>query len=154
MMQMLNKTCTKCKKEYPATTENFYVDKRHKDGLCSECRTCHYKYRRTEKSKEQHQKYHKEHYRTIKGYLWRVFNNMKQRCTDPRHFNYRRYGGRGIRILFESVEEFIDYVVNDLGYDTYNKIKGLQIDRIDNDGHYEKGNIRFVTAKENSNNRG
>ena len=41
------------------------------------------------------------------------------------------------------------YVIDELRVDP----RGLQIDRIDNDGHYEKGNIRFVTCVENNNNR-
>ncbi|KKK51461.1 hypothetical protein LCGC14_3114730 [marine sediment metagenome] len=79
---------------------------------------------------------------------------MNQRCSDPKAHNYNRYGGRGIKCLFKSLDTFRDYVMNGSGYDTIEKLKGLQIDRIDNNGHYEKGNIRFVTAKENSNNRG
>lgn len=35
---MKTKTCTKCKKEYPATTEYFYKSAR--DGLISRCRAC------------------------------------------------------------------------------------------------------------------
>jgi len=75
---------------------------------------------------------------------------MKQRCTNKNAHNYNRYGGRGIKQKFDSSEKFIEYVLNILQIDP----RGLQIDRIDNDRHYEPGNIRFVTAKENCNNRG
>jgi hypothetical protein len=30
---------------------------------------------------------------------------------------------------------------------------GMQLDRIDNDGHYEKGNVRWATLQEQTNNR-
>lgn len=63
--------------------------------------------------------------------------------------NYNRYGGRGIRCKFNSFEEFFCYIVNTLEIDP----RGLQIDRVNNNGHYEIDNIRFVTAKENCNNR-
>lgn len=43
----------------------------------------------------------------------------------------------------------MNYVVDILKVDP----RGFDIDRIDNNGHYEKGNIRFVTHKENCNNR-
>ena len=41
-----------------------------------------------------------------------------------------------------SMNEFIEHILND-----------LQIERIDNSGHYEKGNIKLTTAKEQANNR-
>lgn len=86
---------------------------------------------------------------TINGHLRRTFNSMKRRCNNPNIHNYSRYGGRGIRNKFKSADEFVDYVINELRVDP----RGLQIDRIDNNGHYEKGNIRFVTAEVNTNNR-
>jgi hypothetical protein len=35
------KQCSKCKNEYPSTTNYFYQDKRSKDGLRPECIPCH-----------------------------------------------------------------------------------------------------------------
>ena len=155
------KQCTKCKIEYPATTEFFYADKRCKDGLYSWCSVCHknttLKYQQTDKGKKTRLKYNqskkgktiqRRYFNTVGGHLRQVFSAMKRRCNNPNHWNYNRYGGRGIELRFTS-NEFVDYVVNVL---KVNPI-GLQIDRIDNDGHYEVGNIRFVTAKENCNNR-
>ena len=78
-----------------------------------------------------------------------MFNHINQRCNNPAIHNYSRYGGRGITNNFKSSDEFIDYIVYDLKVDP----RGLQIDRINNDGHYGEGNIRFVAAKENNNNR-
>lgn len=118
------------------------------------------KYQRSDKGKAVAAKYYQEHkieaveyqrkYRqTLKGYLRNCFGSMKQRCNNLKNKSYKNYGGRGIRCLFKSSQEFVDYVVNELKVDP----RGLQIDRIDNDGHYEPGNIRFVTCKVNNNNR-
>lgn len=85
---------------------------------------------------------------TINGHLRCIYQDIRQRCNNPKRNNYSRYGGRGIGLLFTS-DEFVDYVVNTLLVDP----RGLQIDRIDNAGNYEAGNIRFVTAKENCQNR-
>ena len=130
------KKCTKCKKEYPAIAEYFTAEKRNKNKLRSWCRQCC-------------NKAEKERQNTINGHLRHIYNNIKTRCGNPIVHNYSRYGGRGIKNKFESANEFVDYVVNNLKVNP----KGLQIDRIDNNGHYEKGNIRFVTCKENNNNR-
>jgi len=144
----LVKTCTKCDTEYPATVEYFHRDKKTKDGLYPSCKKCKIKYN------QQHRKDKKEydwHYRqTLNGRLRIVYKNMKQRCQNPKNKDYYCYGGRGIRVLFKSVDDFVDYVANDLKVDP----RGLTIDRIDNDGHYEKGNIRFVTQAENNKNKG
>lgn len=44
---------------------------------------------------------------------------------------------------------YIPYIINELQVDPRN----LTIDRINNDGHYERGNIRFVSYSENLKNR-
>lgn len=144
------KTCTKCKKEQPATLKHFALSKYSNDGFYSWCRGCYREAQR--KWSKQHPNYNKEYYqryyKTIKGYLRCIFNAINRRCNNVKAKDYARYGGRGIKNKFTS-DEFIDYVSNILQIDP----RGLQIDRIDNNGHYEKGNIRFVTAKVNCNNR-
>lgn len=65
----------------------------------------------------------------------------KARCTNPDHHAYRLYGGRGIEFRFTSFEEFYA----ELGP---KPSSGHSVDRIDNDGHYEQGNVRWATQKE------
>lgn len=96
----------------------------------------------------------KKYCHTLKGYLARLYNNINQRCHNTKQKSYENYGGRGIQNKFESVNEFINYIVDHLGYNRLEKIKGLQIDRINNNGNYEPGNIQFVTQTENLRNRG
>ncbi len=91
-----------------------------------------------------------KYYATIEGHLQRVFGNIKARCNDPEHKSYKNYGGRGIRVCFESLDDFRGYVMDELCVDP----RGLQIDRIDNGGNYERGNIRFITHRENQQNKG
>ena len=93
-----------------------------------------------------------EYYKIFNRYLRRIYSGMKRRCNYPKMCNYHRYGGRGIKCLFKSADEFVDYVTGTLGIKYMSQIEGLQIDRINNDGNYEPGNIRFVTPKVNSNN--
>lgn len=76
---------------------------------------------------------------------WRA---MRERCTNPNHEHWDRYGGRGIRVHdpWNAYETFL----RDMGY----KPSPLhQLDRIDNNGNYEPGNVRWATRKENGRNR-
>ena len=144
------KTCTKCEEEYPATLECFYPAKKAKSNLSSWCRKCdrlrvklyskHHP-RRSEARKAYQKEYHKKYYSTVSGYLRHMFHNINFRCSNLQDRHYKNYGGRGIKNLFESANKFIDYVTDTLQINPC----GLQVHRIDNNGHYEKGNIEFVT---------
>lgn len=100
------------------------------------------RYRKENKDKEKQR--HKQYYYTIKGYLAILFRSIKQRCDNPKRRDYKYYGGRGIKCLFKSLNDFRDYVINELQIDP----RKLQIHRIDNMGHYESENIEFLTTKE------
>ena len=82
--------------------------------------------------------------------LYRVFHGMKQRCYDKSNIVYKYYGGRGIDICEEWLENPIAFVQWGLSNGWK---KGLQIDRIDNDKGYSPENCRFVSPKENLENR-
>ncbi len=150
---MKTKICTECKTELPATGEYFHADKYLKSGLRSRCKECCIKYQKeyqcTAKGRVIHGQASHKYQQTIKGHLRQVYKDIKRRCSNLKCKDYKNYGGRGIKNLFKSSDEFVDYVVNKLRINLCN----LQIDRIDNDGNYEPGNIRFVTCKENCNNR-
>lgn len=72
---------------------------------------------------------------------------MHDRCYNPKNKRFDRYGGRGITVC--EAWFVLDNFIADMG----DKPVGLQIDRIDNDGNYEPSNCRWVTPKENANNR-
>lgn len=78
------------------------------------------------------------------------YDAMVQRCTNPKSDVYRNYGARGIELRFDSREHFIRWMLETLPHATY---EGVQIDRKDNDGHYEPGNLRLVTQAGNLRNK-
>lgn len=76
--------------------------------------------------------------------------SMKARCYDPHNQAYKNYGGRGIKICDEWLYNFENYYY----WCINNGFKQeLELDRTNNDGNYEPSNCRFVTRKENVNNR-
>jgi hypothetical protein len=82
--------------------------------------------------------------------LYRVWTGMKARCYDPNHNRSHRYMSKGIVVCDvwkNSFATFEKWAIEN-GYG-----RGLQIDRINNDGNYEPSNCRFVTIAENCNNR-
>lgn len=81
--------------------------------------------------------------------LYSAYYGIKSRCFNPDNKAYHRYGGRGITCCKEWVDSykvFETYILS-IGWKV-----GLQIDRIDNNGHYEPGNVRCVSATENCRN--
>lgn len=68
---------------------------------------------------------------------------MKQRCLNPKHKFYRLYGGRGITICDRWLSDFQNFLA-DMGL----RPAGLTLDRWDTNGHYEPGNCRWATRKE------
>lgn len=80
--------------------------------------------------------------------LYHAWLSMRQRCNNPRHKRYADYGGRGIGICkeWDSFPQFLLDVGEKPG-------PGYSIDRIDNDGNYEPGNIRWATYSQQSLNR-
>ena len=76
----------------------------------------------------------------------RAYSNAKNRATNPKYRAYHRYGGRGIEFRFENYEDFLDCV----GRRPSDK---HSLDRINNDGHYERGNLRWATQTEQVRNR-
>jgi hypothetical protein len=78
--------------------------------------------------------------------LYSIWRGIKQRCLNNNSNVYKYYGGRGIKICDEwlnSPKLFIDWCISN-GWK-----KGLQIDRIDNNGNYKPINCRFVTPRKN-----
>jgi hypothetical protein len=77
-----------------------------------------------------------------------AWNNMRRRCQDPENPNYRSYGARGISVCdrWQIFENFLA----DMGE---RPARGLELDRIDNDGNYEPGNCRWATRMQQAENK-
>jgi hypothetical protein len=120
--------CVECKTSKWISYDNI------KSGKSTRCKTCYANSR-----KEVPTEY---------KWLEKRYTAAKQRCTNPKERNYPRYGGRGIEFKFSSAIEYINYAIKLPGFS-----KDLDIDRINNDGHYEAGNLRWVTRSENNFNK-
>lgn len=74
------------------------------------------------------------------------YATAKNRCSNLNNHRWEWYGGRGIQFKFQSFEEFFAAVGKKPGSE-------YSIDRINNDGHYEPGNVRWATKKEQAKNQ-
>lgn len=80
---------------------------------------------------------------------YRAWQQMRQRCSNRRHVEWRNYGGRGICVCKEWDQSFQAF------YEHVGPRPSSQhsLDRIDNDGNYEPGNVRWATASEQRRNQ-
>jgi len=80
--------------------------------------------------------------------LYQTWQGMKARCLNPNNPHYANYGGRGIKICDEWINNFNQFVA-----DMKDKPHGYSIDRIDNNGDYKPSNCKWSTKKEQQRNR-
>lgn len=82
--------------------------------------------------------------------IFKIFQGMKQRCYNPNTYKYKIYGGRGISICDEWLNNFKSFYNWSIENGYRNN---FSIDRIDVNGNYEPSNCRWVDNKAQSNNR-
>jgi hypothetical protein len=80
--------------------------------------------------------------------LYRAWVNMRNRCRNPQNPSYPYYGGRGITIT-PAWDEFIAFSTAVGPHPG----AGWTLDRINNDGNYEPGNVRWATRAQQTRNR-
>lgn len=82
--------------------------------------------------------------------LYSIWQNMKQRCTNPKATEYANYGGRGITVCAEWLHDFKAF--EDWAY-SHGYREYLTIDRVDNNKGYSPDNCRCVTMEDQARNR-
>lgn len=85
---------------------------------------------------------------THRSKFYSVWSGMIKRCTDENNKSYIYYGGRGIAVCDEWMD--FDKFYDDM-FPSYSP--ELRLDRVNNEGGYEKSNCRWVNHIENCRNR-
>lgn len=78
---------------------------------------------------------------------WQSWRAMKSRCLNFQSKDFKRWGGRGIKIC----DEWMDF--NNFYSDMGDRPEGTTLDRIDVNGNYEASNCRWATPKQQQNNK-
>ena len=75
----------------------------------------------------------------------KVYKGMRERCNNPNHIGYHLYGGRGIQVIISRID-FIEWYLERVT----DEMVRPNVDRINNDGHYEISNIQLIPARQNA----
>lgn len=81
--------------------------------------------------------------------LYRVWTDMRARCSLITHQAFHHYGSRGIRVC----TEWQDFAVFHKWAIENGYTQGLSIERINVDGNYEPSNCKWATQKQQNNNK-
>jgi hypothetical protein len=147
----MDKECNKCSNVQPL--ENFWKNHRSKDGRHTICITCRKQYNRD--NADQKKAYARMYEKTKKGFLMRVYRNMKSRIHGIQKIKHHLYEGK--YLLPRSV--FYDWAYNSPEFDQlfadyeqsgYERKLAPSVDRIDSSRGYFISNMEWVTMSENS----
>ncbi|MHA1409232.1 MAG: hypothetical protein ACTSQY_02730 [Candidatus Odinarchaeia archaeon] len=141
----MKKICSKCKNEYPLTSEYWHINRSKMDGFCHYCKKCRKKRQQQGYQKRQNVPFEQS---TLLWTLQNRYNCIVARCTDSKCKSYKYYGAKGIGNSFNSFQDFFNYITQDLNITTYEQIKDKEIHRIDNSLGYQPNNITFLTIPE------
>lgn len=75
--------------------------------------------------------------------IYNVWIGIKKRCGNPRCKDYKHYGGRGITLYKPWADSFIAFYEYVSQLEHFGE-EGYTLDRIDSNGNYEPGNLRFA----------
>jgi hypothetical protein len=127
------KTCSHCKQTKPL--DAFARRRGRADGRHNYCKPCASAPARARNARPPYSRW----------------CSVRNRCLNPRHDNFRNYGGRGIALgpaWRDDYPAFRDWLDRHLGPCP----RGCSLDRIDNDGPYAPGNLRWATLAEQAHN--
>lgn len=82
---------------------------------------------------------------------YKAWVSMKSRCRNPKEQRYKAYGGRGISVCDEWCSSFYSFL-SDVG-DVPDKVTRWSLERLDVDGNYEPGNVKWETYASQARNR-
>lgn len=85
---------------------------------------------------------------TVPHWLYQRCQAQQSRCQNKSDAQYHLYGGRGIEFRFDGPNAAARWIADDLGIAD----RSMQLDRINNNGHYEPGNLRWAAPVLNVNN--
>lgn len=77
--------------------------------------------------------------------IYKHYYEARTRCTNSKRPEWKYYGGRGIEFRFETFKQFAAEMLPSW-------FAGASLGRIDNNGHYEYGNVRWETRAQQASN--
>lgn len=83
---------------------------------------------------------------------YKTWHGVKARCYNVRNKSYARYGGRGVGLYEPWISDFHAFYEYVSQLEHFGE-EGYSLDRIDNDGDYAPGNLRWADAKTQARNR-